>query len=206
VALRLDSSNFVLLGQSWGGLLAMEYAVHHQENLKGLVISNMMSSARLYNQYAHDVLMPTMDQAVLAEIKRFEADGTTDNPRYEQLLMEHHYVLHVCRLPLDEWPDPIQRALAHINPSIYVPMQGPSELGLSGTLEGWDRSRDLADIDVPALVIGATHDTMDPEHMRWMSDQLPQGTYLHCPNGSHLAQFDDPLHYFPGLIDFLRAL
>ena len=125
--LHLDQSNFVLLGQSWGGLLAMEYAVHHQEQLKGLVISNMMSSARLYNAYATDVLMPTMDQNVLDEIKRFEADGTTDDPRYEQLLMQHHYALHVCRIPLEDWPDPVVRGIAHINPAIYVPMQGPSE-------------------------------------------------------------------------------
>ena len=205
-ALGLDSSNFVLLGQSWGGMLAMEYAVHHQQHLKGLVISNMMSSARQYNDYAERVLMPAMDPDVLAEIKRFEAEGRTDDPRYEALLMEHHYVLHVCRMPQDEWPDPVVRSLGHINPDIYVPMQGPSELGLSGTLEDWDRSADLAGIDVPALVIGATHDTMDPEHMRWMADQLPRGRYLHCPDGSHLAQFDDPQHYFPGLLDFLRSL
>lgn len=204
--LGLDSSNFVLLGQSWGGLLAMEYAVHHQGQLKGLVISNMMSSSRLYNAYADNVLMPAMDQAVLAEIKRFEAQGTTDDPRYEQLLMEHHYVLHVCRMPSEDWPDPVTRSLAHINPAIYVPMQGPSELGMSGTLEDWDRSRDLQHINVPTLVVGATHDTMDPQHMRWMSEQLPQGRYLHCPNGSHLSQFDDPEHYFPGLIDFLQSL
>jgi proline iminopeptidase len=205
-ALGLDGDNFVLLGQSWGGILAMEYALHHQEHLKGLVISNMMSSARLYNAYANDVLMPAMDQAVLAEIKRFEADGATDDPRYEQLLMEHHYVLHVCRVPLPDWPDPVNRTIAHLNPAIYVPMQGPSELGLSGTLEEWDRSRDLHLIDVPTLVIGATHDTMDPEHLRWMSEQLPNGSYLHCPDGSHLAQYDDPTHYFPGLISFLRSL
>ncbi|MGI9005478.1 MAG: proline iminopeptidase-family hydrolase [Streptosporangiaceae bacterium] len=205
-ALGLDRSNFVLLGQSWGGLLAMEYAVRHQQHLKGLVISNMMSSARQYNEYAGDVLMPAMDQAVLAEIKRFEAQGQTSDPRYEQLLLEHHYVLHVCRLPLADWPDPVQRAIAHINPAIYVPMQGPSELGLSGSLEDWDRSADLAGIDVPALVIGATHDTMDPGHMRWMAGQLPQGRYLHCPDGSHLAQFDDPRHYFPGLVEFLTSL
>ena len=205
-ALGLDASNFVLLGQSWGGILAMEYAVHHQQHLKGLVISNMMSSARLYNAYAHDVLMPTMDPSVLAQIKQFEADGTTDDPRYEQLLMEHHYVLHVCRLPLEEWPDPVRRSLGHINPAIYVPMQGPSELGLSGTLEDWDRSGDLKNIDVPTLVIGATHDTMDPEHMKWMAEQLPQGTYLHCPEGSHLSQFDDAQHYFPGLVRFLESL
>jgi proline iminopeptidase len=205
-ALHLDRSNFVLLGQSWGGLLAMEYAVHHQQHLKGLVISNMMSSARLYNDYATDVLMPAMDQDVLADIKRFEAEGTTDDPRYEQLLMEHHYVLRVCRMPFEDWPDPVRRGIAHINAKIYVPMQGPSELGLSGTLEEWDRSSDLQGIEVPTLVIGATHDTMDPEHMRWMSEQLPQGRFLLCPNGSHLSQFDDPEHYFPGLIDFLRSL
>jgi proline iminopeptidase len=205
-ALGLDHSNFVLLGQSWGGLLAMEYALSYQQLLKGLVISNMMSSARLYNVYASDVLMPAMDQAVLAQVKQFEAEGQTSDPRYEQLLMEHHYVQHVCRLPLAGWPDPVTRSLGHINPAIYVPMQGPSELGLSGTLENWDRSADLPRIEVPALVIGAAHDTMDPEHMRWMSQQLPQGRYLHCPNGSHLAQFDDPEHYFPGLIDFLKSL
>ena len=205
-ALGLDRSNFVLLGQSWGGLLAMEYAVHHQQHLKGLVISNMMSSAPLYNAYARDVLMPSMNQAVLAEIKRFETDGKTDDPRYEQLLLEHHYVLHLCRMPQDDWPDPVTRSLGHINPAIYVPMQGPSELGLSGSLEDWDRSASLPQIDVPTLVIGATHDTMDPAHMRWMAGQLPQGQYLHCPDGSHLAQFDDPSHYFPGLIGFLTAL
>jgi proline iminopeptidase len=205
-ALGLDRDNFVLFGQSWGGLLAMEYAVHHQQQLKGLVISNMMSSSRLYNGYATDVLMPAMDQDVLAEIKRFEAEGKTGDPRYEQLLTENHYVLHVCRMPQADWPDPVNRAFGHINPAIYVPMQGPSELGLSGTLEDWDRSADLQHIDVPALVIGATHDTMDPAHMRWMSEQLPQGRYLHCPDGSHLCQFDDPGHFFPGLIDFLESL
>jgi proline iminopeptidase len=205
-ALGLDRDNFVLFGQSWGGLLAMEYAVHHQQQLKALVISNMMSSSRLYNGYATDVLMPAMDQDVLAEIKRFEAEGNTGDPRYQQLLTEHHYVLHVCRMPQADWPDPVNRAFGHINPAIYVPMQGPSELGLSGSLEDWDRSADLRHIDVPALVIGATHDTMDPAHMRWMSQQLPQGRYLHCPDGSHLCQFDDPGHFFPGLIDFLKSL
>jgi proline iminopeptidase len=205
-ALRLGRDNLVLLGQSWGGLLAMEYAVRYGQHLKGLVISNMMSSTRLYNDYARDVLMPAMDQSVLAEIRQLEADGRTGDPRYEQLLLEHHYVLHVCRMPLADWPDPVTRSLRHVNQAIYVPMQGPSELGLSGSLEDWDRSADLPGIGVPALVIGATHDTMDPGHLRWMSGQLPQGRYLHCPDGSHLAQFDDPGHYFPGLLDFLTSL
>ena len=80
VALGLDRSNFFLFGQSWGGILAMEYALHHGDALKGLVISNMMSSCRAYNAYAENVLMPAMDQAALAEIKDFEARGDTPIP------------------------------------------------------------------------------------------------------------------------------
>ena len=62
-ALGLDRSNFVLYGQSWGGILAIEYALPHQEHLRGLVISNMMASVPAYNAYAEQVLMPQMDQA-----------------------------------------------------------------------------------------------------------------------------------------------
>ena len=151
----LDRDNFYLLGHSWGGILAMEYALHHQEHLKGLVISNMMSSCPAYNEYANDVLMPAMDQEALAEIKGMEARGDTDNPRYMELLIEHHYEHHVLRMPVADWPDPVQARLRAHQPEVYVPMQGPSELGLSGMLEQWDRTEELATIQVPTLVIGA---------------------------------------------------
>jgi proline iminopeptidase len=207
-ALGLDASNFVLYGQSWGGILGMEYALHHQQHLRGLVISNMMSSVPAYNAYAEQVLMPKMDQAALAEIKAFEAAGDTENPRYMELLVEQHYVHHVLRMPPDEWPEPVQRGFAHINPAIYVSMQGPSELGISSDakLVNWDRFGDLGQITVPTLVIGAQHDTMDPEHMRQMAERLPAGKYLLCPDGSHLAMYDDQETYFAGLIDFLLGL
>ena len=206
VALGLDRDNFYLLGHSWGGLLAIEYALAHQEHLKGLVISNMMSSGPAYNAYAERVLMPAMDQGVLAEIKGYEASGTTDDQRYMELLNEHHYVHHVLRRPLDEWPDPVNRAFAAINQSIYVPMQGPSELGAGGVLMRWDRTEDLGRITVPTLVIGAEHDTMDPDWMRMMVGRLPHGSHLHCPNGSHMAMYDDQAIYFAGLIDFIRSV
>ena len=206
LALGLGPESFVLYGQSWGGVLAMEYALAHQQHLKGLVVSNMMASIPAYNRYAEEVLMPEMDQAALAEIKRLEAAGETSDPAYEALLMEHHYVHHVCRLPADEWPDPVVRGFEHINPAIYVPMQGPSELGASGKLELWDRTADLHRIDVPTLVMGAEHDTMDPAHLRWMAEQLPRGRYHHSPDGSHLALVDDADVYFAGLVEFLLSL
>jgi proline iminopeptidase len=205
-ALGLDRSNFFLLGHSWGGILATEYALKHQANLKGLVISNMMSSVPAYNEYAESVIMPTIDAVALAEIKRLESAGDTENEHYEELLMEHHYVYHVLRMPSDEWPDPVIRAFDKINKSIYVPMQGPSELGASGKLEDWDRTADLPSIHVPTLVIGAQHDTMDPAHMEMMAGAFKDGRYLHCPNGSHMAMYDDQAVYFSGLVDFLRDI
>jgi len=204
LALRLNGTNFYLLGQSWGGILALEYALKYQEHLRGLVISNMMASIPAYNEYAEKVLMPGMDQAALGEIKRMEAAGETDTPRYMELLVPHHYERHVLRMPADEWPDPLKRAFKHVNPKIYVPLQGPSELGASGKLLNWDRTADLARITVPTLVIGARYDTMDPGHMEWMARAAPHGRYLFCPNGSHLAMYDDQETYFRGLVQFVR--
>jgi proline iminopeptidase len=202
-ALGLDADNFFLLGQSWGGILAIEYALRHQEHLKGLVISNMMASVPAYNAYAESVLIPGLDQATVAEIKRMEAQGLTDDPRYDELLMSEHYVKHVLRLPAEQWPEPVVRSFSRINKSIYVPMQGPSELGASGTLAEWDRVADLGRIDVPALVIGGAHDTMDPAHLADMAARLPQGSYLHCPTGSHLSMYDDQQTYMTGLVEWL---
>jgi proline iminopeptidase len=203
-ALGLGRDDFYLYGHSWGGVLAIEYALRHQEHLKGLVISNMMSSIPQYNEYARNVLMPAMDPQVLAEIQALEAAGDVENPRYMELLIPHHYEHHLLRLPADEWPPNVVRAFDDINADIYVPMQGPSELGASGKLETWDRSRDLHRITVPTLVIGARHDTMDPAHMEWMAGQLPQGRYLDLPDGSHLAMYDDQDRYLAGLVDFLH--
>ena len=208
LALGLDRDNFVLFGQSWGGILAIEYALQHQQHLRGLVISNMVSSVPAYNTYAEQVLMPDMDQAALAEIKSLEASGDIENPRYMELLHEQHYVHHILRMPIGDWPEPARRGFDHINPAIYVKMQGPSELGMSAdaTLAKWDRTGDLAAIEVPTLVIGARHDTMDPAYMEMMAGRLPRGRYLYCPNGSHMAMYDDQETYFTGLVEFLHGL
>jgi proline iminopeptidase len=201
-ALGLDSDNFFLLGHSWGGILGIEYALKYQQHLKGLVVSNMMSSIPAYNEYARTVLMPAMDQDVLAKIKTLEASGDTETPEYMALL-EDHYQEHVLRMPADQWPEPVNRSFARTNRSIYVPMQGPSELGASGTLVNWDRTESLKDIDVPTLVIGGTHDTMDPAFLEDMAGRFPNGRFLLCHNAGHMAMYDDQATYFRGLIDFI---
>lgn len=203
-ALELDQTNFYLLGHSWGGLLALEYALTYQNNLKGLIISNMMSSLSDYAKYAEDVLAKGIDSEVRREIHEIEANNDYENPRYMELLMAPFYYKHVCRL--EPWPEILTRALSHLNNEIYTLMQGPSEFGISGLLKNWDRKNDLSKLSVPTLLIGATFDTMDPEHMRWMATKVQRGSVLICPNGSHLPMWDDQEHYFPGLIQFIKNI
>jgi len=206
VALGLDQDNFYLLGQSWGGILAMEYAFKHQDKIKGLIISNMMSNVPEYNKYAQEVLGPQMDPEVLQELKEMEAINDFGNPRYMELLMEHYYTEHLLRMPVEKWPQSVNLAFRHMNPEVYVYMQGPSEFGITtdATLYHWDVSKELPSITVPTLVIGATYDTMDPEHMEWMSGQVSNGRFLLCPNGSHLSQYDDQKNYIGGVIQFMK--
>jgi proline iminopeptidase len=203
-ALGLGRENFYLLGHSWGGILALEYALKYQQHLKGLIISNMMASIPAYNEYAKNVLMPRMDPKVLAEVQAIEAAKDYTNPRYMKLLVPHFYEHHILRMPSTQWPDPVTRSFAHSNPKVYVPMQGPSEMGASGILEKWDRTKDLKSITVPTLTIGGQHDTMDPKHMEWMAGQVQHGRYLYCAQGSHMSMYDDQQTYVTGLIRFLQ--
>jgi proline iminopeptidase len=205
-ALALDKDNFYLLGHSWGGILALEYSLKYQDHLKGLIISNMMCSCPDYGKYADDVLSKTMDPKVLDTIRMIEAKGDFDNPKYMELLMPHFYAQHILRMPVDQWPEPVTRSLGKLNQSLYVTMQGPSEFGIGGNLAKWDRKADLPKLTVPTLTIGAKNDTMDPEHMKWMSTQVKNGSFLYCPNGSHMDMWDDQEIYMAGLIKFLKGV
>ncbi|WP_081606525.1 proline iminopeptidase-family hydrolase [Psychroflexus gondwanensis] len=206
-ALNLDKDNFYLLGQSWGGMLAMEYALKYQENLKGLVISNMMASIPEYEKYAAEVLGPQLPPEVYKEIKALEAAEDFGNPRYTELVMEHYYTKHVLHKPLDEWPEFVNRAFSHLNPNIYIYMQGYSEFGVTGdaTLKGWDVSGRLNELKIPTLMIGGKYDTMDPKYMEWMSTEVQNGRSV-TTNGAHVSQYDDPETYFSGLIQFIKEV
>lgn len=198
-----DKSNFCLLGHSWGGMLAMEYALAHQDQMKCLVISNMMASIPAYNEYAKKVLEPKMNQGALKQILYMEKTGKTEQPQYMALLMPNWYEQHILRRPAAQWPEPVLRASENMNRRFYVTMQGPSEMGASGRLANWDRFADLKRIEVPTLVISGKYDTMDPAYMAAMAKQLPHGE-LAATNGGHMDMYDDQPTYFAKLTAFLR--
>lgn len=204
-ALNLNKDNFYLYGQSWGGILAMEYALKYQDHIKGLVISNMMASIPAYEKYAAEVLGPQLPPEIYKEIKDMEANNDFGNPKYEELVTKYYYTEHVLRMPIEEWPESVTRAFKHLNPNIYIFMQGYSEFGVTGnaSLKGWDVSGRLKEISIPTLVIGATHDTMDPKYMEWMSNEVQNGRFL-LTQGSHMSQFDDQKTYMNGLMKFIK--
>ena len=201
-AIGADSTNFYVVGNSWGGILGMEYALKYQSNMKALVVANMVASAPEYGKYAEEVLAKQMDTKILAEIRAIEAKGDFENPRYMELLIPNFYHAHLCRL--QEWPDAFNRTMKHVNGEIYTMMQGPSEFGIGGRLKNWDIKNRLKEIKVPTLMIGAKHDTMDPNAMEEQSKMVQHGRYLYCPNGSHLSMWDDQQVFMNGVIRFIK--
>lgn len=201
-AIGANSNNFYIVGNSWGGILGMEYALKYQSHLKGLIVANMMASAPEYGKYAEDVLSKEMDPSVLAEIKSIESKQDYSNPRYMELLIPHFYKKHICRL--EEWPDGLNRAMKHANGAVYTLMQGPSEFGISGRLANWDIKNRLKEINIPTLMIGAKYDTMDPKAMEEQSQLVQKGRFLYCPNGSHLSMWDDQKVFMSGVLKFIH--
>lgn len=200
-ALGLTKDNFYVLGNSWGGILAMEYALKYQQHLKGLIICNMMASIPDYEKY-NGTLRAQMRPGLIDTLQQYESKGLFKDPVYQELVFKEYYTKHLCRLP--EWPEPANRSFKHINESIYVMMQGPSEFKVGGRLLTWDRKADLPKITVPTLTVGAKYDTMDPAHMEWMSKRVKNGKYLYCPNGSHLSMWDDQKVFMDGVIKFIK--
>lgn len=199
-----DSSNFYVIGNSWGGILGIEYVLAHQQHMKGLVVANMMASAIDYGKYAEEVLAKQMKPEVLAEVRAIEAKKDFDNPRYMELLLPNFYAEHLCRLPV--LPDAVNRTFKHANNEIYTLMQGPSEFGIAGRLATWDIKGRLKEIAIPTLMIGAKHDTMDPAAMEAQSKMVQKGQYLYCPDGSHLAMWDDQKVFMSGVIKFIKEV
>jgi proline iminopeptidase len=199
----LGLENFVLYGQSWGGMLSIEYALKYQHHLRALVISNMTAGIQSYLKRIGEVAKK-LDPVTLATLRVFEATEDYDAPEYQRIMMEELYPMAICRSK--PWPEPVTRAFRDANLAIYNHMQGKSEFVVTGTFKDWERWDDLHKIEVKTLTLGAENDTMDPEDIRKMATLMPNATAAICPEGSHLAMWDDQTIYFEHLLGFLRTV
>lgn len=197
----LGLEDFYLYGQSWGGLLAIEYTLKYPEHIKGVIFSNITGSVDSYLAYLN-LLRLQFPQSVQDRLKAFEDKEDFLNPEYEKFMMEEVYTRHLCRI--QPWPESLQRTFAHLNTQVYQTIQGPNEFVVTGNFKDWNRWNDLHKINVPSLIICGRYDTMNPADIEKMGTLIPNSTVKICENGSHCTMFDDPETYFEAIIGFLK--
>jgi proline iminopeptidase len=188
-----------LLGHSWGGWLAIDYALHHGDKLKTLLledtVADMPHSIAELNR-----LRGALGSETVAMMLRHEADGTIDHPEYQAAITILNY-RHVCRLA--EWPAPVKRSLDDWNMGPYGTMQGPNEFLYTGNLKDWNRVPELHRITVPVLITCGQHDELTPACAARMRQHLPNAELKVFPNSSHMPFYEEPQAYYPALLDFL---
>ncbi|WP_175653521.1 proline iminopeptidase-family hydrolase [Pseudomonas sp. Marseille-P9899] len=190
-----------MLGHSWGGWLAIEYAIHHPQALKSLILENTVGDIPHLSSEL-DRLRNALGSETVAMMQRYEAIGNLDHPQYQAAITLLNY-RHVCRL--EEWPAPVQRSLGDWNMAPYVAMQGPNEFLYTGNLKDWNRLKEMADFRMPVLIPPGQPDEPPPACALRMKLALDNAAELHVfPNSSHMPFYEEPQAYFPVLLDFLQ--
>jgi L-proline amide hydrolase len=132
----LGLDRFHILGQSWGGMLAMEYALTQPTGLASLILADSPASIP---QWITEIsrLRAELPPDVRTTLLKHEAAGTTNDPAYQEAVMAF-YRRHLCRL--DPWPDCLNRTFEKLaqSPEVYSTMWGPSEFHVIGTLKNWE--------------------------------------------------------------------
>ena len=180
-------------GHSWGGILAIEYALKYPQHPVPGGLEHDVEHPGLATVRARDVLMPRMDPAALKEISRWSREPNYVT-RYEELLLPYYSAARPAHARVAV-AEPGAAGIVQTNKAVYVPMQGPAKWAPAAILLEWDH--------LPTWKIGSAHpgdrrghDTMDPTFMQMMSRKFPRGDYLYLPNGSHMAMYDDQQAYF----------
>jgi proline iminopeptidase len=200
VRAALGLEDFYLYGHSWGGMLAIEYALKYQIHLKGLIISNMTASVPSYVTYINE-LRGRLPPESIRTLERYEAIGEYTAPEYEKVMFGEIYAKHLCRI--DPWPEPLARMFRHMNQKVYNTMQGPNEFVVTGTFKDWDRWSDLKNIKLPTLLSVGRFDTMSVADIERMG-RLMNARVAVCERGSHCSMYDDQIRYFDDLVGFIR--
>ncbi|MGW4433314.1 proline iminopeptidase-family hydrolase [Streptomyces tendae] len=200
---RLDiADDYILFGQSWGGLLVARHASLKPAGLRGLVIANAPASYPLWLQEM-EVLRAQLPPGVNETLLRHEAAGTTDSEEYYEA-MGPFYDRHVCRLK--PWPRDYQASFYEVynDPTVYFAMNGPSEFHVIGTLRDWGVEDCLPDIEVPTLVLSGRHDEATPVTVRPYAELIPRARWEIFEDSSHLPHLEEPERFVEVMLGYLR--
>ncbi|ARY90835.1 MULTISPECIES: proline iminopeptidase-family hydrolase [Lacticaseibacillus] len=195
---QLGIDHFYLLGQSWGGVLAIEYALKYGEHLKGLVLSSMIDNLDEYLVNINKIREKMFSPEDVAYMQQIEARHAFDDAKYQALVSElgEHYLHHAA--------DPQPRHLiSTLATPVYHYFQGDNEFVMVGALKNWDRRADMHQITVPTYLTFGGHETMPLTAAERMAQTIPHATLHVTPNAGHGQMLDNPTDYFSHLGQWL---
>jgi len=193
-----------LLGQSWGGMLAMEYALTKPSGLASLILADSPASMQQWVNETNRLrseLPPEVQQTLL----KHEEAGTTGDSEYQEAALVF-YRRHLCRL--DPWPECLQRAYAKLgqNPEVYNTMNGPSEFHVTGTLKDWNVVDRLGEISVPTLILSGRYDEATPAVIETVHRGIHGSEWVIFENSSHMPHLEETERFMRVLTDFLSRV
>ena len=202
VCRALGLAEIHLLGQSWGGFLAQEYLLTKPSGIKSLILANSAASTQRWISEANRLrleLPPEVEQT----LKKYEDEGTTDDPAYESAT-DVYYRRHLCRL--DPWPDCLKRAFEKLaqDPEVYNHMWGPTEFHCTGVLKNWDIEARLGEIVVPTLILSGRHDESTPSINEVLHRGIRQSEWIVFEKSSHTPHLEETELYIKAVSEFLE--
>jgi L-proline amide hydrolase len=197
------AGRYAIVGQSWGGMLAMEHALDHPAGLRAIVVADSPASMPLWVEEATR-LRANLPQDVQETLTRHEAAGTTDDPAYEKAVRVY-YDRHLCRIP---WPDCVERSFAQMaeDPTVYHTMNGPSEFHCIGSLKTWDITGRLPEIDTPTLLVSGRHDEATPHIVEQIHSRIPGAEWELFEESSHMPHVEEPDAFLARVEAFLASI
>ncbi len=199
-ALGLDRIH--LLGQSWGGMLGMEYALTQPTGVESLIICDSPSSIPLWLEEANRLraLLPADVQETLL---RHEREGTTDSVEYLEAC-DVFYDRHVCRVR--PYPDYVQRSVDQLMNQVYLTMNGPSEFHCIGTIKDWDVTPRLGEIGLRTLIVSGAHDEATPLISRTVQEGIPGSEWVLFEDSSHMPHVEEPERFLDVVGGWMRRI
>jgi len=196
---QLKLKKFHLWGSSWGGFLAIAYALKYQENLKTLTSAGGASSTLLtYSEMLR--LKSEMPRETIETLQKYEKEADYENPEYIKAL-DVVYRKHLCRLP--QWPEEVTYAMNHMSKPVYNTMWCPNEFVMWGNLMYWDVTSKLGSIRTPTLLTCGRYDEVTPKVQEVLREGIPGSDLQIFEESSHLTFWEEREKYMNAMIDFL---
>jgi|BEDMetMinimDraft_2_1075160.scaffolds.fasta_scaffold10082_2 proline iminopeptidase len=200
---KLAKDKVILLGHSWGGLLALAYAVKYQNNLKGLIVSSGLSSVPLTVKEMRR-LINQLPKEIRDEIYDCEKKNDFSSEKCKKAVDEF-YKRHLLRL--DVYPEEVQKSLDYLSKrKIYMIMNGPTEFEITGTIKDIDITNDIKNINIPTLIIVGEFDEVTPEVAKVINENIKGSKLVIIPNSSHMNFYENPEYYFNEVKKFINNL